>query len=151
MTTVLIIGGYGEFGGRLANLLSDVSGLKMIIAGRSLAKAAKFCDVFEGVSEVTPLELQRDDVEIHLRSSRLDIVIDASGPFQNYGDDPYRVVRACISNGVNYLDLADGAEFVNGVSRFDDEARQAGIFVLSGASTFPVLSGAVLSEVSRHM
>lgn len=39
---VLIIGGYGTFGGRIATLLADEPGLTLLIAGRSGAKAAAF-------------------------------------------------------------------------------------------------------------
>ena len=68
-----------------------------------------------------------------------DIVVDASGPFQAYGEAPYRLVEACIAHGIDYLDLADGSDFVAGIGRFDAAARQADVFVLSGASSFPVL------------
>ena len=40
---LLIVGGYGVFGGRLARLLSDEPRLTLIVAGRSLAKAQAFC------------------------------------------------------------------------------------------------------------
>jgi nucleoside-diphosphate-sugar epimerase len=39
---ILILGGYGMFGGRLARLLADEPGLALIIAGRSLDKARAF-------------------------------------------------------------------------------------------------------------
>jgi hypothetical protein len=41
---------------------------------------------------------------------------------------------------VDYLDLADGSDFVAGVGAFDEAARYAGVFVLSGVSSFPVLT-----------
>ena len=40
---VLILGGYGVFGGRLARLLKDEAGLTIVLAGRSLAKAEAAC------------------------------------------------------------------------------------------------------------
>jgi hypothetical protein len=40
---VLILGGYGTFGGRLARLLADEERLILLIAGRSLARAESFC------------------------------------------------------------------------------------------------------------
>ncbi|NYJ11141.1 glutamyl-tRNA reductase [Rhizobium leguminosarum] len=40
--SLLIIGGYGTFGGRLARLLGDESRLRLLIAGRSLEKADDF-------------------------------------------------------------------------------------------------------------
>jgi hypothetical protein len=90
------------------------------------------------------------DVDKQLAEAAPDIVVDASGPFQAYGD-AYRVVRACIAGGVHYLDLADGSDFVKGVAQFDAEARARHVFVLSGVSSFPVLTAAVMRALSAGM
>jgi N-acetyl-gamma-glutamylphosphate reductase len=39
---VLILGGYGTFGGRLARLLADEERITLIVAGRSMARAEAF-------------------------------------------------------------------------------------------------------------
>ena len=85
-----------------------------------------------------------------MRNAAPDIVVDASGPFQIYGD-AYRMVRACLALGVGYLDLADGSEFVKGIAAFDAEAKARGVFVLSGVSSFPVLTAAVVRHLSGGM
>src|SRR5215470_7207553 len=110
---ILILGGYGTFGGRLARLLADEPRLTVLIAGRSLAKAKAFCaSLGQAAATMRPVELNRDgDVAPQLRALKPDIVVDASGPFQAYGTDPYRVVEAALALGVNYLDLADDAAF----------------------------------------
>ncbi|TGD97013.1 SDR family oxidoreductase [Methylobacterium nonmethylotrophicum] len=148
---VLILGGYGVFGGRLVRLLQDVSVLDLIICGRSLARAQAFCAAHRGAARVEPLVLDRADIAETCRTRKPDLVVDASGPFQEYGADPYRVIEACIAAGVDYLDFADGADFVAGVSRFDEEARAAGVAILSGVSSFPVLTAAVLRKVAADM
>src|SRR3546814_9248174 len=61
------------------------------------------------------------------------------------------LVEACIAAGIDYLDFADGADFVFGIDRFDAAAKAADIFVLSGVSSFPALTGAVLREMARTM
>jgi hypothetical protein len=78
-------------------------------------------------------------------------VVDASGPFQFYGGDPYRLVEACLTGGIDYLDLADGARFVEGIARFDAAARARGIAILSGVSSFPVLTAAVVRRLAEPM
>lgn len=148
---ILILGGYGVFGGRLAELLSDIADVELLICGRDLRRAEAFCARYRGAATVRPLLLDRADIADALRTQRPDLVVDASGPFQDYGADRYRVISACIASGKDYLDFADAADFVFGVSQFDDAANAAGIFVLSGVSSFPVLTAAVLREMAKTM
>jgi hypothetical protein len=148
---VLILGGYGVFGGRLAELLSDIAGLDLIICGRNLSQAEAFCERHKGLGRVRPLKLNRRDIAGALRAQTPDLVVDASGPFQDYGADRYGVIEACIAAGIDYLDFADAAEFVFGVPQFDARAKAAGVFVLSGVSSFPVLPAAVLREMAKTM
>ena len=148
---VLILGGYGTFGGRLARLLADEARLTLIIAGRSLKHAEAFCASVPGQAELIPAVFDRDsDADAQLVALAPDIVVDASGPFQTYGD-PYRLVRAAIARGICYLDLADGSDFVSGIARFDTEAKARGVFVLSGVSSFPVLTAAVVRRLAAGM
>jgi hypothetical protein len=148
---ILILGGYGVFGGRLAELLADLPQIELFICGRNLARAQAFCASYRGLPAVRPIALDRADIVAALISHQPDIVVDASGPFQDYGSDRYHVVAACIAAGIDYLDFADAADFVFGVSAFDERAKAAGVFALSGVSSFPVLTAAVLREMARTM
>ncbi len=148
---ILILGGYGVFGGRLAQLLSNIENIELIVAGRNRTKAQAFCDIQTGIAKFTPAEIDRADLAEALQTLSPDVIVDASGPFQNYGDDPYYTIRAAIAAGVNYLDFADGSDFVTGVSQFDEIAEKAGVFVLSGVSSFPVLTAAVIRNIGQNM
>ncbi len=148
---VLVLGGYGVFGGRLAEMLSDIDGLELLICGRNAERVETFCKSIKSVASLRPFQLDRKDIGVALKSEMPNIVVDASGPFQDYGDARYTVIGNCIACGVNYLDLADAADFVFGVSQFDEAAKEAGVFILSGVSSYPVLSGAVLHELSKDM
>ena len=148
---LLILGGYGVFGGRLAELISDIDGLTVLICGRTEDKAKAFCAKRSGQTRFIPYQLDRADIAAALKEQTPDIVIDASGPFQDYGEAPYSVVQACIEAGVNYLDFADASDFVFGISAFDAQAKAAGVTVLSGVSSFPVLTAAVLREMGKTM
>lgn len=150
---LLIVGGYGTFGGRIVQLLENEPRLTVIVAGRSLAKAEAWCGDRGGVAaQLVPAVFDRDgDLAAQLASLRPDALVDASGPFQAYGEGRYRLIEACIAKRVNYLDLADGSDFVAGVPAFDETARQAGLFVLSGVSSFPVLTAAVVRRLSSDM
>jgi Domain of unknown function (DUF4166)/Saccharopine dehydrogenase NADP binding domain len=147
---ILIVGGYGTFGGRLVELLENDARLTLLIAGRSLEQARTYCAQRQSaVATLVPTFFDRlnSDATV-LAQLRATIVVDASGPFQAYGDQRYSLIERCIECGVNYLDLADGSDFVSGVAKFDDAARSAGIYVLSGVSSFPVLTAAVVRHLS---
>jgi hypothetical protein len=149
---ILIVGGYGTFGGRLALLLADEPRVTLIIAGRSRAKAAAFCASLPAGADRIAASFDRDgDLDRQLRALAPDLVVDATGPFQSYGDDRYRVVTACLALGIDYLDFADGSDFVAGIGQFDAQARARDVFVLSGVSSFPVLTAAVVRELASGL
>jgi len=156
MTTglkILIVGGYGVFGSRIVELLENDARLTLFVGGRSVAKAKTFAASRQlAKAELVPAAIDRNgDIGGQLSAIRPDIVIDASGPFQTYGDDGYRVIKACLAQGANYLDLADGSDFVAGVGAFDDRAKAAGLYIISGASSFPVLTAAAVRRLSAGM
>ena len=141
---VVILGGYGVFGALLAELLVR-DGHDVWIAGRDLKKA-KTCAERLGIR---PLQV---DIHGDLRlvfEQKPDVVVDAVGPYLNTGGDPYRVARACIQAGANYLDLSDNPELTTGITTLDDQARKAGCWVLSGASSVPGLSSVVVAHAAR--
>jgi Saccharopine dehydrogenase NADP binding domain len=150
---ILIVGGYGIFGGRIVELLEDEPRLTVLVAGRSAAKAKAFvASRGQTKAQLQPYVFDRNaDVGVLLSPARPDILVDASGPFQAYGGQRYRIVEACLEQKVHYLDLADGSEFAAGISAFDNWAKSAGIFILSGASSFPVLTAAAVRRLSIGM
>jgi hypothetical protein len=149
---ILIAGGYGTFGGRIAQLLKHEPRLTLLIAGRSKEKAEAFCRALGGTAAREALAFDRDgDCEGALRALRADLLVDATGPFQAYGERPYRLIEAAIAAGIDYMDLADGSDFVRGVAAFDTAAKAKGIVVLAGVSSFPVLTAAVVRRLSAGM
>jgi Domain of unknown function (DUF4166)/Saccharopine dehydrogenase NADP binding domain len=150
---ILIVGGYGIFGGRLVELLEDDARLTLLVAGRSLDSAQAYCaGRSQARARLAPTVFDRATVApAALADLRLTALVDASGPFQAYGEQRYRLVEHCIACGVHYLDLADGSDFVAGIGQFDAAARAAGVFVLSGVSSFPVLTAAVVRRLAVGM
>ncbi len=147
---VLIIGGYGTFGQRIIRLLAGHPTLTIICAGRRAEKARACADSLDTAATIIPARVDRDgDLRAALSEWQPDLVVDASGPFQHYGDDAYRVVEAALEAGCDYVDLADAADFVAGIDRYDSQAKERGIVVLSGGSTFPALSSAVIRALTE--
>lgn len=141
---VVILGGTGVFGSRLARLLAR-DGHDVILAARGGAAALS--------AEIGAASLVHDraDDPAPLFATGPDVLIDAAGPFQAYRDDPYRLVRAALNAGVNYLDLSDDADFTTGIAILDADARARGLYALSGLSSVPALSAAAVRALSPDM
>lgn len=149
---VLVLGGYGVFGGRAARELVRDPRFRVTVAGRSASRAAAFADMLRDEfdeAEVEGIAVDASEgIAPALRETGARLVIHAAGPFQ--GQD-YRVARACIAAGVDYVDLADGREFVAGFGALDREARQAGVLAVSGASSVPGLSSAAADRLTEGL
>ena len=143
---VLLIGGYGGFGARITRRLAD-DGHDVLVAGRSMAKAAAFC---AGDPRLTPMVVDRGGelAATTIAECGACIVVDAAGPFQG---SSYAVPRACIAAGVHYCDIADARAFVTGIGSLDADARAAGVAVIAGASSVPALSGAAVRALANGM
>ncbi len=72
------------------------------------------------------------------------VVVDTAGPFQQRG---YEAARTCIARKIHYIDLSDGRDYVGGVTALDAAARENDVLVVSGASTVPALTSAVVEHL----
>jgi len=147
--TLLIIGGYGVFGGKLADALSDDPAFDVIVAGRNLSSAERFCD--GKACRPLSLDTAAPDLAATLAGARPFIVVDASGPFQARSDAPYRVAEAALACGAHYLDLSDDGAFTNGISALNATATAKGLTVLSGVSSVPALSSAAVAALAEDL
>lgn len=140
---ILILGGYGNFGKRITQELSKDAGLEILVAGRDVAKAAALASSLrDAAAAVKPCLLDIDhDFPAALAALAPQIVIHTCGPFQGQG---YDIARACIALGCDYIDLADGRDFVAGIGTLDADARARGCRIISGASSVPALTAAVI-------
>jgi hypothetical protein len=148
--SVLLLGGAGVFGSRIARLLARDGDAEILIAGRGVERAeALATELRRQGARSRAIAVDRDrDLGAVLQRQRPTLLIDASGPFQDCDDG---VPRLCIAHRVPYLDIADGRAFVAGIGALDAAARDTGIPVLSGASTVPCLSSAVVAELARDL
>ncbi|MDB5708838.1 MAG: Saccharopine dehydrogenase [Sphingomonas bacterium] len=141
---VLIIGGYGNFGGYIARTLATDPNIVVLIAGRSSEKARAAA---ASLAAANPAEGYALDIAGDLPNAfaaiRPDLVIHTSGPFQ--GQD-HRVARTAIAAGVHYIDMADSRDFVATIGALDDAARAAGVTVVAGASSVPCLTAAFIDR-----
>lgn len=144
MSRILLLGGYGGFGGRIARHLAT-AGHEVLVAGRSIEKARAFC---MGKPGLIPLALDRVQIAAALEEYGPDILVDASGPFQAMD---HGIPAACIAARVHYVDIADSRDFVCGIHALDEAAKIAGVVLMSGASSVPALSGAAIRFMAQGM
>ena len=146
MKRVLVIGGYGNFGGYISRRLSADPAIQLLVGGRSIERATGFSAQLQSPNPVEPVAIDiSHDVQAALAAAAPDIVIHTVGPFQ--GQD-YSVAEACIAAGAHYLDLADARSLVAGIDALNEAAKSKGVAVVAGASSVPCLSAAIVDRYS---
>ena len=141
MTLVTILGGTGVFGSRIARNLAQSTDATLRVVGRNETIGRAIANEVNGEFCAA---LLNDALSLTRAIDGSFMVINAAGPFQGHD---YRVAQRCIDHGAHYLDLADARDFVAGIGRLDEAAKQRGVFVCSGASSVPAVTYAMVRAV----
>jgi hypothetical protein len=148
MVTALVLGGYGTFGRLVSASLAKHAEVRVLVAGRNEAAATALCRTLGDNAQPCVLDCAAADFAQRLAALAPTVVVDTVGPFQARS---YTVARSCIEAGAHCLDLADGRDFVAGITTLHEAARARGVLVASGVSTCPAISTAVADEITRDM
>jgi saccharopine dehydrogenase-like NADP-dependent oxidoreductase len=145
MKTV-VLGGYGNFGARICKALARDPAIELVVAGRDARKAQTLAS--ELGAAAAAVDTAQEDLASRLGALGAQLVIHTAGPFQAQG---YGVARAAARAGCHYIDLADGRRFVcDFAAQLDGTFRAAGHSAITGASTVPALSSAVVDALRPH-
>ncbi len=149
---VLILGASGQFGSRLCRRLVQLDELHLFLGGRDRQKLEATQGQLRAVKpdakiDILAWAISGSSLQDLLYSRRLNLVVHLAGPFQ--GQD-YMVANACLRAGVPYVDIADGREFVTKFSSLDAAALAKGIPLITGASTVPGLSSAIIDAMLEN-
>lgn len=143
----LILGGYGQYGARIARALTDDADLAVIVGGRDIQKCRVAAKMLGGDTEGLAVDAKSSELSHVLCANSIDVVVHAAGPFQK---QDYSVARASAEAGCHYIDLADGRRFVCDFSEaMNDTFLNAGRVGVTGASTLPALSTAVVDRLTE--
>lgn len=144
MHRVLVLGGYGFFGSRICEALARNPRVQLTIAGRDESKATALAyKLGLGAQRARVIDAASPQLAAQLRKLEVGTLIHTAGPFQ---EQNYAVAQAAIQARCNYFDLADARAFVGGIGRLDEAARAAGVAVVSGVSSLPALTSAVVDR-----
>lgn len=144
MKRVLILGGYGNFGGYIARSLASQPDIVLVIAGRSADRALALANSLSATNAAKSCAFDiRRSLDDALRELSPDMVIHTVGPFQ--GQD-YAVAEACIRQRCHYVDMADGRAFVARIGILDEPAKANDVLIVAGASSVPCLTAAIIDE-----
>lgn len=139
---VVIIGGFGNFGARICRRLIQETGFEIVATSRRPNTALEFVNT-------AALDMDSPTFAAQLKALNPHLVIHCAGPFQN---QDYRVALATMACDAHYIDIADGRDFVSGfVGAVGPAAKAAGRFAITGASTLPALSSAVVDSLKHSL
>lgn len=147
MKSIVVLGGYGNFGRRIVAALARERECRVFVCGRNIELATQVARHEGGGAEPLSLDCHAPSFSSELRRIGATLVVHTAGPFQGQS---YSVPRACIAAGAHYIDLADGREFVCGIRALDAAARANNVLVVSGASSLPALSSAVVDMLQSR-
>ncbi len=112
---VLIVGGYGMVGGKIAKELHEATSWTIYIGGRNLDKAKDFCkekDLHPFLIDVT--QPVKDDQIL-----KMDLVIMC------LDQENTTFAKYCLENGVNYVDITANYPFMKEVEQLSHMAQNA--------------------------
>ncbi|MBD2014860.1 saccharopine dehydrogenase NADP-binding domain-containing protein [Microcoleus sp. FACHB-53] len=137
---VLILGGQGRIGRSVAHDLVANTQAKITVTGRTLKSEGAVQPQESPQVEFLALDLaDHEGLEKAIASHQL--VIHCAGPFL-YRDT--RVLKACIEQGVNYLDVSDSRSFTRKALALGDAAKAAGVTAIINTGIFPGISNSMV-------
>jgi saccharopine dehydrogenase-like NADP-dependent oxidoreductase len=143
----LVLGGYGNFGTRICSALAGNPSIELIVGGRNFERASALAKQLGHGAQGFAIDASNQKLAGTLKQIGAELVIHTAGPFQEQG---YGVALAAAAAGAHYIDLADGRRFVcDCAAATDSSFRTAGRCGITGASTVPALSSAVIDHLCK--
>ena len=145
---VLVLGGTGVIGRRIAATLAKREELDLVIAARDGGAAAALVRAL-GAARAASLavDLAKADALPRILGAKPAVVVDTVGPFQARN---LALPRRCAERGIHYVDIADARARVAEIGALDAAARLEHAAIVSGASTVPALTTAIVDELAPN-
>ncbi|MDP1715658.1 MAG: saccharopine dehydrogenase NADP-binding domain-containing protein [Anaerolineales bacterium] len=135
---IMIVGGYGGVGRTIARLLSKEFPQRVIVAGRNYDKANQLSVELEHT--VLPLKL---DISSETFPEKL--LDEVSLIVMCIDQQDTRFVEECIRQGVDYIDITSGYEFISKLEALNADAEKGGSTIVSSVGLAPGLTNVLAS------
>ncbi|ABW25787.1 saccharopine dehydrogenase family protein [Acaryochloris marina] len=142
MSRVLVIGGGGRIGQSVASDLVKQLEADVTLTSRDVKTVQEAADGLASTAQALPLDLD-DWVALDTAISSHDLVIHCAGPFH---DRDARVLKSCIQNQVNYLDVSDHPSFTEKALQYQEQAQAAGVTAIINTGVFPGISNSMVRQ-----
>jgi saccharopine dehydrogenase-like NADP-dependent oxidoreductase len=141
---ILIAGGYGVVGRRIAAILAPRFPGRVVIAGRHEARATSLTAQIGNGARAGLLELSdRSSIEAALKGVGTVMVCVA--------DHELHLLRAAIARGLAYTDIAPRLALWKGAEEMNAEARRTGARILLGAGLSPGISNMMAKQLATSL
>jgi saccharopine dehydrogenase-like NADP-dependent oxidoreductase len=134
---VLILGGRGRIGSSVAQDIVTHTQADITITGRTPSTETthpRFSFLVLNLAEVDKL---REAI------ASVNLVVHCAGPF-HYRDA--NVLKICIEQGVNYIDVSDHRSFTNKALNYHNAAVDAGVTAIVNTGIFPGISNSMVRQ-----
>jgi saccharopine dehydrogenase (NAD+, L-lysine-forming) len=145
--TVVVLGGYGNAGRPIVELLLEHTDRPIVVAGRNIARAEAFVGSLDD-ARVEPAQADATDPATltHLLTGA-EILVVAAGTSASWRS----TAQAALAAGCHQLDIQIGSAKNAGLRTLDGRAREAGVAIITDCGFHPGVPAAMVRAVlSEH-
>ena len=142
MQRVLIIGGCGRIGSSIAQDILAHTDAEVTITGRNPQLGMAALERLGAQVQFQVLDLA-DGAQLQEAVGKADLVVHSAGPFHHREAE---VLKTCIDQGVQYLDVSDERSFTRKALALHDDAAAAGVTAVINTGVFPGISNSMVRQ-----
>ncbi len=139
---ILIVGGYGEVGGKIAKLLLATYPNRLWIAGRNIEKAKQFCAQLNNMA--TPIQL---DVTKKIDGHQL---ANIALVIMCLEQENTEFAERCLEEGIKYIDISASNSFLQKLELLNPVAVQHNTTAILSVGLAPGLTNLMAMHVAQQ-
>jgi saccharopine dehydrogenase (NAD+, L-lysine-forming) len=139
---ILVVGGYGVVGRRIAAALACQFPGRTVIAARDESKAERLCSELGHGSRPRRIDIN-DQASIDQALEHVGTVVACVAQSEMH------LLRTSIARGLAYTDIAPQLAFWQGAEEMADEARRTGARIVLGAGLSPGISNMMAAQMAK--